>query len=219
MKELSTKLENITKLFKYKNNEEKVVKEFKNLTDYLKKQEKYKFTAEELKEHLYNVEVINNFINPKSMINLGNHKGTMSETEYKEMWYILISFLYTFEDINTDYIETGEIHKAWFGFIRTWTEESAVPVYFKLEGAKRGSYAKNISEAEKKELKTKHFKMMSYNVNTVGDKDRATIPEYIEENKQITIYRYNKNWYIMLQHTYEGLLAKYPTYGIVEFSK
>ena len=38
MKELSTKLENITKLFKYKNNEEKVVKEFKNLAEYLKKQ-------------------------------------------------------------------------------------------------------------------------------------------------------------------------------------
>ena len=112
MKELSTKLENITKLFKYKNNEEKVVKEFKNLADYLKKQEKYKFTVEELKEHLYNVEVINNFINPKSIINLGNHKGIMSETEYKEMWLTLISFLYTFEDVNTEYVETGETKKS-----------------------------------------------------------------------------------------------------------
>ena len=219
MKELSTKLENITKLFKYKNNEEKVVKEFKNLADYLKKQEKYKFTAEELKEHLYNVEVINNVINPQIIVALEKHKGKMTETEYKEMWYILISFLYTFEDVNTDYIETGAIRKAWFGFIRTWAEESAVPVYFKLECAKRGSYAKNISEAEKKELNTKQFKMMSYNVSKVGDKDKASVQEYIEENKQISIYRYNKNWYLMLQHTYEGLLAKYPTYGIVEFRK
>lgn len=219
MKELSTKLENIVKLFKYKNNEDQVVKEFKNLSDYLKKQEKNKFTAEEIKKHLYNVEVINNFISPQIIVALEKHRGKMTETEYKEMWHILISFLYTFEDVNTDYIETGAIRKAWFGFIRTWTEESAVPVYFKLEGAKRGSYAKNISEAEKKELNTKQFKILTYNVSNVGDKDKASIQEYIEENKQISIYRYNKNSYLMLQHTYEGLLDKYPTDGIAEFSK
>lgn len=220
MKELSTKLENITKLFKYKNNEEKVVKEFKNLADYLKKQEKYKFTAEELKEHLYNVEVINNFINPKSMINLGNHKGTMSETEYKEMWLTLISFLYTFEDINTEYVETGETKRAWFGFIRTWLEETAVPVYFKLEDAKRGSYAKNISDLEKKEINSSRFEMYSYNVARINDNKIQLIPDYIQDNLQIVLYRFkNTKRYIMLQYAYRGLLETYPTYGILEFRK
>lgn len=220
MKELSTKLENITKLFKYKNNEEKVVKEFKNLADYLKKQEKYKFTVEELKEHLYNVEVINNVINPQIIVKLENYRGKMTEREYKEMWQTLISFLYTFEDMNTDYIETGELNKTWFGFVRSWLEDTAVPVYFKLEDAKRGSYAKNISEGEKKEINSSRFEMASYNVNRFNDNKLQLITDYIQDNLQLVIYRFsNKHRYIMLQGTYKRLLEPYPTYGIIDFKK
>jgi hypothetical protein len=220
MKELSTKLENIVKLFKYKNNEEQVVKEFKTLSDYLKKQEKYKFTPEELKEYLYNIEVIDNVINPQIIVELEKYRGTMSETEYKEMWHTLISFLYTFEDVNTEYIETGEIKKAWFGFARNWLEDTAVPVYFKLEDAKRGSYAKNISEAEKKEIKSSRFEMASYNVNRIDDNPLQLIPDYIQDNLQIVLYRFsNKNRYIMIQGTYKRLLELYPTYGMLEFRK
>lgn len=220
MKELGNKLENVVNQLGNKINEEKLLKELKNLADYLKKQEKYKFTAKELKEHLYNVEVINNILITHIIVKLEKHKGTMTVIEYKEMWQTLISFLNTFEDIHTEYIETGRIKKAWYGFVRNWIEDTAVPVYFKLEDAKRGSYAKNISKEEKKEIISSRFEMISFNVNRINDNRIQFIPDYIQDDVQIALYRFKKqNRYIMIQATYEGLLPLFPKYGIIEFKK